>query len=148
MKEETSESKARDRLLSELKLEINWQWKWEKKYRRLHYYTILLSWLSAFLILAICAYQFQLIKAVPQWTIFANVFLSMLSVSLPSLSNSFRCGCLPRHEGRFLSASEPKAWTSDLAVSQFSHLTQRFSVWSEAPLSKKRNVPIQSLGPP
>ena len=90
MPEETLELKARDRLLSELKWEINWQWRWEKKYRRLNYYTILLSWLSGFLILGICSYQLQVIKAVPQWTILANAFLSMLSVSLPLLSHAFK----------------------------------------------------------
>jgi len=35
-----------------------------------------------------------------------------------------------------------------LAALHESQRTHRFSVWSEAPLSKKRSVPLQPLGPP
>jgi hypothetical protein len=35
-----------------------------------------------------------------------------------------------------------------LAALHESQRTQRFSVWSEAPLSKNRSVPLQALGPP
>jgi len=90
MTDSTQEPKARDRLLQELQTEIKWQWRWEKKFRRLNYYTILVSWLSGFLILVICTYQFQIMPSVPKWTIMANAFLSMLSVSLPLLANAFK----------------------------------------------------------
>lgn len=90
MNKNTEEFKARERLVAEIKLEIKWQWRWEKKYRRLHYYATFMSWLSGFLILGICAYQFQVMSPVPKWTIVANAFLSMLSVSLPLLSNTFK----------------------------------------------------------
>lgn len=90
MSDTAQESRARERLLLEVQAEIKWQWRWEKKYRRLHYHTILVSWLSGFIILVVCTYQFQVMPSVPEWTIMANAFLSMLSVSLPLLSNAFK----------------------------------------------------------
>ena len=64
-----------------------------------------------------------------------------------SWSKRSRCGCLPRQPGRFSLPALPKACARLFAASHLSHLTHRFSVWREAPLSKKRRVPRQVLGP-
>lgn len=80
----------KDRLLKELEWEIPWQWRWEKKYRRLTYGVTWLSWLSSFLILVLAFYQLQLGSDLQKWVILAITILSTLSVSLPVLAMSFK----------------------------------------------------------
>lgn len=90
MAAEDNESKARDRLTAELKWEIDWQWRWEKKYRRLYYCATLMSWLAGFMVTVISVYQLWSGDSIQKWTIAANALLSVLSVSLPLLSNTFK----------------------------------------------------------
>jgi hypothetical protein len=68
--------------------------------------------------------------------------------SSQSSSKWSRWGCLPRQLGRFSFPALPKACAMLRDAPQASHFTHRFSVCNEAPLSKKRSVPLQAPLPP
>lgn len=81
---------AKNTLLEKLRIEMAWQWRWEKKYRHFYYGTTCLSWLSSFLILVLAFYQLQLGQEYQRWVILSITALSTLAVSLPVLSMTLK----------------------------------------------------------
>ena len=67
--------------------------------------------------------------------------------SWQSWSNWSICGWRPRHCGRFSLPDFPNACAILRDAPHVSHLTHRFSVWSDAPLSKNRSRPLHDDGP-
>jgi len=88
----TDEEKARS-FLAEVDRELAWQWKWEKRYRRLVFAVHWSTWFVRVLILAIATFQ---VSWLPQgsppnvWVVFALALLSVLNIGLPLISSTFR----------------------------------------------------------
>lgn len=85
-----SETTAKETLLAKLQSEIDWQRRWEKKYRRVYYALHWTSWASGFLILLLAFYQLRLGDDYKKWIILCITALSMLSVTLPVLSGKLK----------------------------------------------------------